>query len=160
MIEKGREEKEETTGGAFAGRQSYCREILLLPKDGVCFESLRGKLLTKAQLWANKSYKKSHLGNKWKKPFAGSSHAKGIVLEKMMRRRRKSHDHRCIVSKAFPNASHYALAALQQRCKQEGKKFKLVTQNIDGLHMQAGSTEVVELHGSLWKARSCHCGDV
>ena len=33
--------------------------------------------------WADKSYKKSHLGNKWKKPFAGSSHSKGIVLEKM-----------------------------------------------------------------------------
>ncbi|KAG0500807.1 hypothetical protein HPP92_000879 [Vanilla planifolia] len=35
------------------------------------------------QRWADKSYKKSHLGNEWKKPFAGSSHAKGIVLEKM-----------------------------------------------------------------------------
>ncbi|KAF3453089.1 hypothetical protein FNV43_RR05504 [Rhamnella rubrinervis] len=34
------------------------------------------------QRWADKSYKKSHLGNEWKKPFAGSSHAKGIVLEK------------------------------------------------------------------------------
>uniref|UniRef100_A0A7I4DM47 40S ribosomal protein S23 n=3 Tax=Bryopsida TaxID=3214 RepID=A0A7I4DM47_PHYPA len=37
----------------------------------------------RAQLWADKSYKKSHLGNEWKKPFAGSSHAKGIVLEKI-----------------------------------------------------------------------------
>ncbi|KAH9317354.1 hypothetical protein KI387_019123 [Taxus chinensis] len=35
------------------------------------------------QLWADKAYKKSHLGNEWKKPFAGSSHAKGIVLEKI-----------------------------------------------------------------------------
>ncbi|KAJ8631158.1 hypothetical protein MRB53_024481 [Persea americana] len=35
------------------------------------------------QKWADKSYKKSHLGNEWKKPFAGSSHAKGIVLEKI-----------------------------------------------------------------------------
>uniref|UniRef100_A0A804Q743 40S ribosomal protein S23 n=1 Tax=Zea mays TaxID=4577 RepID=A0A804Q743_MAIZE len=26
---------------------------------------------------------KSHLGNEWKKPFAGSSHAKGIILEKI-----------------------------------------------------------------------------
>ncbi|ESQ51195.1 hypothetical protein EUTSA_v10017715mg, partial [Eutrema salsugineum] len=32
---------------------------------------------------ADKQYKKSHLGNEWKKPFAGSSHAKGIVLEKI-----------------------------------------------------------------------------
>ncbi|XP_042482041.1 40S ribosomal protein S23-like [Macadamia integrifolia] len=35
------------------------------------------------QRWADKSYKKAHLGNEWKKPFAGSSHAKGIVLEKI-----------------------------------------------------------------------------
>lgn len=37
----------------------------------------------RSQLWADKDYKKSHLGNEWKKPFAGASHAKGIVLEKM-----------------------------------------------------------------------------
>jgi len=35
------------------------------------------------QRWADKQFKKSHLGNEWKKPFSGSSHAKGIVLEKM-----------------------------------------------------------------------------
>ncbi|KAG5032842.1 hypothetical protein JHK82_016409 [Glycine max] len=35
------------------------------------------------QRWAGKSYKNSHLGNEWKKLFAGSSHAKGIVLEKI-----------------------------------------------------------------------------
>ncbi|GMP66815.1 hypothetical protein CsSME_00027019 [Camellia sinensis var. sinensis] len=38
----------------------------------------------KRQRWADKAYKKSHLGNEWKKPFAGSSHAKDIVLEKMV----------------------------------------------------------------------------
>ncbi|WCJ17910.1 40S ribosomal protein S23 [Euphorbia peplus] len=37
----------------------------------------------RTQRSADKSYKKSHLGNEWKKPFAGSSHAKGIVLEKI-----------------------------------------------------------------------------
>lgn len=36
-----------------------------------------------SQRWADKAYKKAHQGNEWKKPFAGSSHAKGIVLEKM-----------------------------------------------------------------------------
>ena len=34
--------------------------------------------------WANKSYKKAHLGTQFKcNPFGGSSHCKGIVLEKM-----------------------------------------------------------------------------
>lgn len=37
----------------------------------------------RSQLWADKNYKKSHLGSEWRKPFAGASHAKGIVLEKM-----------------------------------------------------------------------------
>ena len=37
----------------------------------------------RAPLWAGKSYKKTYLGNEWKKPFVGSSHAKGIVLEQM-----------------------------------------------------------------------------
>ncbi|KAF5954987.1 hypothetical protein HYC85_007843 [Camellia sinensis] len=35
------------------------------------------------QMWVDKAYKKSHLGNEWKKPFAGSSHTKDIVLEKI-----------------------------------------------------------------------------
>merc|ERR1711976_682568 len=36
------------------------------------------------QVWADKDYKKAHLGTRWKSsPFGGSSHAKGIVLEKV-----------------------------------------------------------------------------
>ncbi|XP_021745361.1 uncharacterized protein LOC110711290 [Chenopodium quinoa] len=41
------------------------------------------KSYRRRQRWADKSYKKSHLGNECKKPFVGSSHAKGIVLEKI-----------------------------------------------------------------------------
>merc|ERR1712038_637504 len=34
--------------------------------------------------WADKDYKKAHLGTRWKaNPFGGASHAKGIVLEKV-----------------------------------------------------------------------------
>lgn len=35
------------------------------------------------QRWADKGYKKAHLSSKYKKPFAGTSHAKGIVVEKL-----------------------------------------------------------------------------
>lgn len=36
------------------------------------------------QRWADKDYKKAHLGTRWKaNPFGGASHAKGIVLEKV-----------------------------------------------------------------------------
>ncbi|XP_028223560.1 40S ribosomal protein S23-like [Glycine soja] len=38
---------------------------------------------SRRQRWVDKSYKKSHLGIEWKKPFAGSSYAKGIGLEKI-----------------------------------------------------------------------------
>ena len=33
--------------------------------------------------WADKDYKKARISTKWKKPFAGASHAKGIVVEKL-----------------------------------------------------------------------------
>ena len=33
--------------------------------------------------WADKGYKKAHQTAKWKKPFAGASHAAGIVVEKV-----------------------------------------------------------------------------
>merc|ERR1712097_217009 len=39
--------------------------------------------LRREERWADNDYKRSHLGNEYKKPFAGSSHAKGIVLEKI-----------------------------------------------------------------------------
>lgn len=35
------------------------------------------------QKWADKRWKKSHIDTKWKKPFAGASFAKGIVVEKL-----------------------------------------------------------------------------
>ncbi|XP_055388882.1 LOW QUALITY PROTEIN: 40S ribosomal protein S23-like [Condylostylus longicornis] len=38
----------------------------------------------RTQRWADKSYKKANLGTRWKSnPFQGSSHAKGIVVEKL-----------------------------------------------------------------------------
>lgn len=52
-----------------------------------------------------------------------------------------------------PNAAHQAIAAWQDRFRQ----FTLVTQNIDGLHQAAGSRHVIELHGSIWRARCLEC---
>lgn len=47
--------------------------------------------------------------------------------------------------RARPNDGHRAVAALQE----SGAFGSLITQNVDGLHQQAGSREVIELHGSL-----------
>jgi NAD-dependent deacetylase len=49
-----------------------------------------------------------------------------------------------------PNAAHRALARLER----EGRALGVVTQNIDGLHQDAGSRRVVEIHGT---ARRVHC---
>lgn len=46
---------------------------------------------------------------------------------------------------ALPNPAHRYFASLEQR----GKRVSVVTQNIDGLHQKAGSSEVYELHGSV-----------
>ncbi|XP_063236873.1 NAD-dependent protein deacylase sirtuin-5A, mitochondrial-like [Bacillus rossius redtenbacheri] len=70
------------------------------------------------------------------------------------------HYRRELVRTKKPNKAHVALAECEKRFHVEGKSFVLVTQNIDGLHQTAGSREVVELHGSLFKTRCLKCGDV
>ncbi len=57
------------------------------------------------------------------------------------------------VANARPNAGHFALAALEQT----GVVHGVVTQNVDGLHLRAGSRRVVELHGSLARVRCLVC---
>ncbi|HEX4747191.1 MAG TPA: NAD-dependent deacylase [Gaiellaceae bacterium] len=54
---------------------------------------------------------------------------------------------------AEPNAAHLALAELERR----GLVQAIVTQNIDTLHTRAGSTEVVEVHGSIRSAQCLRC---
>lgn len=53
-----------------------------------------------------------------------------------------------------PNSAHEAIARWQDHFK----SFHLVTQNIDGLHQAAGSRDVIELHGNIWRARCFDCG--
>lgn len=49
-----------------------------------------------------------------------------------------------------PNKAHYALASMAEKL---GDKFTLVTQNVDNLHEQAGSPNVMHMHGELLSAR-------
>ena len=58
-----------------------------------------------------------------------------------------------------PNPAHYALARLQQEIEARGGRFTLVTQNIDGLHQKAGSTDVCELHGTILTWRCTKSGE-
>lgn len=67
-------------------------------------------------------------------------------------------ERRCSIAKCLPNAGHVALAALQRHTLARGATFTLLTQNVDRLHQAAGSTDVVELHGTLWVWRCMDCG--
>ncbi len=57
---------------------------------------------------------------------------------------------------AAPNAGHEALAALER----DGIATGVITQNVDGLHLRAGSHRVVELHGTMRRVFCTHCGQV
>ena len=54
---------------------------------------------------------------------------------------------------AQPNPGHFAFAELERR----GQLRALITQNIDGLHQKAGSTRVLELHGTTTEVECLTC---
>ena len=53
-----------------------------------------------------------------------------------------------------PNVTHRVLSS----CEKEGKLSGIITQNIDGLHQKAGSRNVLELHGSIYRNYCMKCG--
>jgi NAD-dependent deacetylase len=54
-----------------------------------------------------------------------------------------------------PNSGHIFLRELEEM----GKRVTILTQNIDGLHTKAGSTNVIDLHGTLQTATCPACGE-
>ncbi|KAB7531006.1 NAD-dependent deacylase [Flagellimonas olearia] len=65
-----------------------------------------------------------------------------LVLDFYNQRRRQ-------LLEVSPNAGHHALVNLEKHFE-----VSIVTQNVDNLHEQAGSSHVVHLHGELFKVRS------
>jgi NAD-dependent SIR2 family protein deacetylase len=57
-------------------------------------------------------------------------------------------------SAAKPNDGHLALADLELAGVVQG----IITQNVDGLHLRAGSQRVVDLHGTTDRVRCLNCG--
>jgi NAD-dependent deacetylase len=55
-----------------------------------------------------------------------------------------------------PNPAHRALVELENRAGD----FTLITQNVDGLHRRAGSRNVLEVHGNLWRVRCTGCARI
>lgn len=71
----------------------------------------------------------------------------GLMWEFYSMRRR-------VAAAARPNPAHFALARLQDRLQ---NRLLICTQNVDNLHEQAGSRNVVHMHGELFKSRCDTC---
>jgi len=63
---------------------------------------------------------------------------------------------RSLINRVTFNPAHEALAELERRIPH----FTLITQNVDGLHVRAGSRNILEIHGNLWKVRCTRCNRV
>jgi NAD-dependent deacetylase len=66
------------------------------------------------------------------------------------------HWRRKTVLEVSPNPAHYAIAELEKRVPE----FALITQNVDRLHMRAGSERILEIHGDLHNARCRECSAI
>ena len=60
---------------------------------------------------------------------------------------------RDLISKITFNAGHTALVTLEKHVNE----FTLITQNVDGLHREAGSRRLLEIHGNLWEVKCTKC---
>jgi len=70
------------------------------------------------------------------------------------------HYRREVMLSKEPNPAHKAIAECQARLKKQNRRMIVITQNIDELHRRAGSTDIIELHGNLFKVRCTSCSAV
>ncbi|CAG4916674.1 unnamed protein product [Colias eurytheme] len=69
------------------------------------------------------------------------------------------HYRREVAAKAQPNAGHIAIANYESKHSSD-KSITVITQNVDGLHVRAGTKNLIELHGNLYKTRCTKCKEV
>uniref|UniRef100_A0A2K5D7V3 NAD-dependent protein deacylase sirtuin-5, mitochondrial n=1 Tax=Aotus nancymaae TaxID=37293 RepID=A0A2K5D7V3_AOTNA len=70
------------------------------------------------------------------------------------------HYRREVMVSKEPNAGHRAIAECEARLGKQGRRVVVITQNIDELHRKAGTKNLLEIHGSLFKTRCTSCGVV
>ena len=114
------------------------KKIVVLTGAGVSAESGIQTFRDKDGLWENYSLEDVAT-------LAGYQKNPELVLEFYNKRRRDLYR-----KHIEPNAAHFSLAELEAKFDGE---FLLVTQNIDDLHEQAGSKNVIHMHGELLKSR-------
>ncbi|XP_073487181.1 NAD-dependent protein deacylase sirtuin-5, mitochondrial [Aquarana catesbeiana] len=70
------------------------------------------------------------------------------------------HYRREVVLTKSPNPAHLAIAECESRLSKQGRKVVVITQNIDELHRKAGTRNLFEIHGSLFRTRCNTCGSL
>lgn len=111
------------------------KKITVLTGAGISAESGISTFRDAGGLWEGHDIMEVASPGGWRKNPA-------LVLDFYNKRRKQALD-------VKPNAGHLALVALE-------KKFNvsIVTQNVDNLHEKAGSSNIIHLHGELFKSRS------
>lgn len=111
------------------------KKLVVLTGAGISAESGIMTFRDAGGLWENHSIEEVATPEGWRKNPK-------LVLQFYNERRAKA-------AEAKPNAGHLALADLEKYFD-----VRIITQNVDGLHEKAGSTNVLHLHGELSKVRS------
>jgi NAD-dependent deacetylase len=127
---------------AVRGLLASARSVVVLTGAGISAESGVPTFRGPGGLWRDR--RPEDLATP--EAFAGDPR---LVWEWYDWRRRK-------IAEAGPNLGHYALVTLEKRAPD----LTLITQNVDGLHPLAGSRNVLEIHGNLWRTRCLSCHEV
>ncbi|XP_020017989.1 NAD-dependent protein deacylase sirtuin-5, mitochondrial isoform X5 [Castor canadensis] len=70
------------------------------------------------------------------------------------------HYRREVLHSKEPNPAHLAIAECEARLRTQGRRVVVITQNIDELHRKAGTKNLLEIHGTLFKTQCTSCGVV
>ncbi len=111
------------------------KKLVVLTGAGISAESGLRTFRDSDGLWEGYNIEDVATPRAWKRDPA-------LVLEFYNQRRRN-------VLEANPNEAHFGLAALEKNYD-----VTIITQNIDDLHERAGSSNVLHLHGQIFKMRS------
>ncbi|HCN49845.1 MAG TPA: NAD-dependent protein deacylase [Chryseobacterium sp.] len=113
------------------------KKLTILSGAGISAESGIQTFRDGDGLWENHNVTDVASPEGWRKDRA-------LVLEFYNQRRRQLHE-------VQPNEAHRLLAELEKHFE-----VQIITQNIDDLHERAGSTNILHIHGELFKSCSCN----
>jgi len=111
------------------------KKLVVLTGAGISAESGIATFRDQNGLWEGHDVMEVASPEGWRKN-------KALVLDFYNQRRKNA-------MSVKPNAGHYTLAKLEEHFD-----VQIITQNVDNLHEQAGSTKVLHLHGELFKSQS------